>query len=340
MLFLIAFAQPANAAERGWFQRTFGPADDDEDGIPDREDNCPTISEAPNGYADDDGCPDYLSFVTVKATHAGRSIPFAEYWMEHAGLSYVANGPAMSLENLIPGDKVKVAARAGCLGGEGTVYAGTDPVGIRLALYPERSSPVTVTVTDTDGSPLDASLVWTLSEPAACGPLEPRQAVAGTATQNLGVGTHTWAARSRGRKATGTLTITEPGPQRLDIVLDSPRMANNRRLSERVYFTSGRATLDTSANEIIGAVFAKLQETPDLSLVIEGHADTRASSSYNTTLAQRRADAVMQALLTRGIAATRLTTSTQGESEPAELGYDEQSHALNRRVEFLIRGSK
>lgn len=337
MLLLIALA-PTALAERTWFQRTFGPADDDEDGIPDREDNCPTIAETRNGYADEDGCPDYLSFVTVQATHAGRVLPYAEFWMRHDGRSYVANGPAMSLENLVPGDAIDVAARHACLGGEGTVRAGTDPVGMRLALYPERTSPVTFRVTDGEGEPLDAFLLWNGSQPAACGPLEVRQPVVdGAAVADLGLGVHTWTIRKRGRTATGSFTITEAGPVVVDVVLEEPRLAGNERLPERVYFASGRSNLDTTAGEIVAAVAAKLEADPDLRLTIEGHADTRASTSYNEELAKQRAEAVAAALREAGIPADRLATSTQGENEPAELGYGEQAHSLNRRVEFIVR---
>lgn len=341
MLLSLLLLHPVAQADRGWFARTFGPADDDGDGVLDRDDNCPTFPEIQNGYADDDGCPDYLSFVTVQATHGGRRLPFAEYWMRHDGHDYVANGPAMSLENLVPGARVEVAARHACLGAEGTVRAGTDPVGLRLELDPERDTEVAVHIHDEDGNPLEANLTWTGSSPAACGPLTARETVDGSATFQLGVGRHAWVVRSRGRAAEGVLEIEEPIPSvELDVVLEKRRTDAMRKLEPTVYFASGSARLDPRATESVELLVATLQERPELSITLEGHADTRASSLYNDELAMRRAQSVRDALVAAGIDTHRIQTTGQGEREPAEPGYTEAAHARNRRVEVLVRGRR
>ncbi|MCA9570621.1 MAG: OmpA family protein [Myxococcales bacterium] len=328
-----------SAALAGWLQ--LGPADGDGDGVPDRADRCPTIAEIENGYADDDGCPDFLSFVTVQATYGGRRLPFAEYWMRHAGRSYVANGSAMSLEDLVPGAEVEVAARHACLGAEGTVHAGPDPVGIRLALRPEKHTTVAVHVRDEQGRPVDAHLVWTSSAPSACGPdLARTELPEGEGSTVLGLGKHTWMVRSRGRVQEGVLEVSEP-IERVDlaVVLPTKKLATSRRLEPIVYFASGRSTLDEAAKTAVAALAAQLREQPALRVTLEGHADTRASSLYNQDLGARRAAAVRDALLAAGIEPGRLDTKSQGESEPAEAGYSESAHAMNRRVEAVVRSS-
>lgn len=339
---LVLLLVPLASAGNGWFSRTFGPSDHDLDGVPDRTDICPTLAEAPNGYADEDGCPDHLSFVTVQATHAGRPLRYAEYWMQHDGKAYVANGPAMSLEHLVPGEQVEVASRYACLGGEGRVTAGTDPVGVRLQLHPERTSTVTLTVTDSRGTPVDATVRWTGSSPAACGPDARRTPLQnGSATVTLGAGTHTYVVRAKGiRPVEGTFVIEEPGDLTLPIVLSTQGAATSNRLPDKVYFASNKAKLDQDAHAVLDAVAAHLIAHPELGAVtIEGHADQRASDRYNERLAKRRADAVLEALAQRGLDRTRLSTLTRGEADPAAEGWSESANSQNRRVEFLTENA-
>ncbi len=339
MLLATLLLLPVASADRGWFSRTFGPADADGDGIPDRDDHCPTFAEVENGYADDDGCPDYLSFVTVQATYNGRRLPFATYWMEHEGRSYVAAGPAMSLENLVPGATVRVAAEHACLGAEGVVQAGTDPVGIRLALQPIRDNTVRITVRDAEGHPVDAELIWTGSTPSACGPTDAKLHLPGGVGETmLGVGSHAWMVRADGRTEEGILDVEDPGSTlQLDVTLAPARPDAQRRLEPIVYFASGSARLDEAALEAVRELAAYLEANPRATLLLEGHTDTRASSLYNQELGLKRAEAVLEALVAQGIARERLEITSKGESMPASEGYSAHARALNRRVEAIVR---
>lgn len=333
MLFSLFLLQPTAQAERGWFARTFGPADDDRDGVYDRDDNCPTFPENVNGYADDDGCPDYLSFVTVQATHNGRRLPYAEYWMRHEGVDYVANGPAMSLEDLVPGARVDVAARHACLSAQGSVRAGSDPVGMRLELHPIRDTVVTVTVHDDQGEPLRAELVWTGSRPSACAPV---QRAGDSRRYDVGLGEHPWLVRHRGRTLEGVLRIEEPTPTiELDLVLPSRHGPSVHRMEPVFYFDSGRARLGEAAQQNLPLLVTALTEQPDLTITLVGHADARAGTLYNDELALERATAVRDALVAAGIAPARIRTISRGENDPAEPGYSESALARNRRVEVF-----
>ncbi len=67
---------------------------------------------------------------------------------------------------------------------------------------------------------------------------------------------------------------------------------------------------------------------------LEGHADERGSREYNIGLGERRAQAVRRILLIQGASAAQISTVSFGEERPAAFGSDEESYALNRRVEI------
>lgn len=98
-------------------------------------------------------------------------------------------------------------------------------------------------------------------------------------------------------------------------------LASNRILPESL------PTLDALADLLS-------QEKGIVHLLIEGHASEEGSHSYNYELSLSRARAVWEALVSRGIAAERLSFRAMGEIRP--LGGEAELGADNRRVEFKI----
>jgi peptidoglycan-associated lipoprotein len=104
---------------------------------------------------------------------------------------------------------------------------------------------------------------------------------------------------------------------------------------EPVYFNydsfllseTGRASLVNASQ-----VFLK---NPALKAVVAGHCDDRGSEMYNIALGEKRALSVKNYLTTLGVEADRLEVVSYGEEKPAVIGFDEETRALNRRVEFL-----
>ncbi|MDX1971971.1 MAG: peptidoglycan-associated lipoprotein Pal [Candidatus Sumerlaeia bacterium] len=88
------------------------------------------------------------------------------------------------------------------------------------------------------------------------------------------------------------------------------------------------ATLDKNA--------AWLQSNPSVNVQIEGHCDERGTDEYNISLGQRRADAIREYLIGKGIDGTRLTTISYGKMRPLAFDQNEESHYLNRRGMFLV----
>ena len=75
---------------------------------------------------------------------------------------------------------------------------------------------------------------------------------------------------------------------------------------------------------------------PQTVIRVEGHTDSTGSESYNMDLSQRRADAVKNIIVQRGVSSTRLETMPYGESMPIADNNTEVGRAMNRRVEIKV----
>jgi peptidoglycan-associated lipoprotein len=71
--------------------------------------------------------------------------------------------------------------------------------------------------------------------------------------------------------------------------------------------------------------------------LIEGHCDERGTSEYNLALGERRAKATMNYLVTRGVAASRITIISYGEERPLCPANNEACWSQNRRAQFLVK---
>ena len=128
--------------------------------------------------------------------------------------------------------------------------------------------------------------------------------------------------------------VDEGGP--LDIkALDDP----NSPVSVRViYFPLDSVQVSNEDREVISAHARLLSSNPDVTVVLEGHADERGTREYNLALGERRAKAVQQLLVLQGVAPAQVQVISFGEERPVALGHDDEAWRLNRRVEILYSG--
>jgi outer membrane protein OmpA-like peptidoglycan-associated protein len=105
-----------------------------------------------------------------------------------------------------------------------------------------------------------------------------------------------------------------------------------------VLFDTGKAELNSGAARKLDQLAQFLTEHPDRRVQIDGFTDSVGSDSYNLDLSQRRADAVRSALLSRGIASTRVSDQGYGKAFPVASNEDSGGRQLNRRVEIVIGG--
>jgi OOP family OmpA-OmpF porin len=99
-----------------------------------------------------------------------------------------------------------------------------------------------------------------------------------------------------------------------------------------IYFDFDRATLRADAMPVIEDTVTILSERPALNVRIEGHTDIIGTDNYNEDLSQQRANAVAEALASRGIDRGRIETAAFGESQPAAPNDTRENRQLNRRA--------
>jgi outer membrane protein OmpA-like peptidoglycan-associated protein len=79
-----------------------------------------------------------------------------------------------------------------------------------------------------------------------------------------------------------------------------------------------------------------LNENPTLKIEISGHTDSIGKAPDNLKLSQSRAKAVVDYLVSKKIAATRLTSKGFGSTKPVAPNKTEEGRAMNRRTEMKV----
>ncbi len=102
-------------------------------------------------------------------------------------------------------------------------------------------------------------------------------------------------------------------------------------VGDRVFFGYDHYDISDEARMTLDKQAAWLQQYPNLSITIEGHADERGTREYNIALGDRRATSVKNYLSAAGVDAGRINTISYGKERPAVPGSDETSFAQNRR---------
>ena len=108
------------------------------------------------------------------------------------------------------------------------------------------------------------------------------------------------------------------------------------QVGDTVNFGFDSAELTVSARSTLNRQAAFLSLNPDLMIVIEGHADERGTREYNLALGDRRATAVRDYLVAKGINSARVRTVSYGKERPVVAGSDEAAWAKNRRAATVL----
>jgi peptidoglycan-associated lipoprotein len=107
---------------------------------------------------------------------------------------------------------------------------------------------------------------------------------------------------------------------------------------QSVYFDFGKATINPENRAIIQKQAESLKGHKENIVTLEGNCDERGSAEYNLGLGQRRADVVKKIMVTSGVSASQLKTTSQGKEKPKLSCHDESCWKENRRVDF-VQGS-
>ncbi|MDO4441782.1 MAG: OmpA family protein [Moraxella sp.] len=103
-----------------------------------------------------------------------------------------------------------------------------------------------------------------------------------------------------------------------------------------INFATDSNEIPAENKEILDLAAAKMAERPDATLKIIGHTDNQASHEYNKTLSEKRAAAVRDYLVSKGVPAERLSIEGASYDHPVASNATEQGRFQNRRIEFTL----
>ena len=148
---------------------------------------------------------------------------------------------------------------------------------------------------------------------------------------------------ARERLAALAVANAKPGQETIDdqVTID-PRVP--RSIGVRVVeltsarFAEGTSEIAPAHAAELDRVVTVMQALPEVTALVIGHADQRGDEATNYRLSADRAEAVVDYLVSKGVAAHRLASRAVGEADLLTLADDDAALALNRRTEFVFAG--
>jgi OOP family OmpA-OmpF porin len=105
---------------------------------------------------------------------------------------------------------------------------------------------------------------------------------------------------------------------------------------ENVYFDYNKWDIKPESNASLNNLYDELSRNPQMKIELAGHTDSDGDDAFNMQLSQRRADAVKNYLIKKGIAANRILTKGYGETTPIATNETSEGKAKNRRTEVKV----
>ncbi len=108
--------------------------------------------------------------------------------------------------------------------------------------------------------------------------------------------------------------------------------------NHKILFDYNKASIKTDSYALLDTVLSSMQNCHLSLLEIDGHTDSKGSSTYNKRLSQLRAASVKNYFVQKGFDKNKLETVGYGESQPIASNASAEGRAMNRRIEFIVKG--
>jgi outer membrane protein OmpA-like peptidoglycan-associated protein len=107
-------------------------------------------------------------------------------------------------------------------------------------------------------------------------------------------------------------------------------------LKEKLYFAWDQASLQEESYPVLDEVVQALKDNKQFRVQVEGHSSSDGTDEHNQALSSRRADAVVEYLVSHGIEKERLASKGFASSAPNDTNSTAAGRENNRRVEFVV----
>lgn len=108
-------------------------------------------------------------------------------------------------------------------------------------------------------------------------------------------------------------------------------------VGDRVFFDFDKYDVKADARATLDKQAAWMQKYPSVAVAVEGHADERGTREYNLALGERRATAVKNYLVSKGVSGNRVKTISYGKERPVALGSNDAAWSQNRRGVTVVQ---
>jgi OmpA-OmpF porin, OOP family len=103
-----------------------------------------------------------------------------------------------------------------------------------------------------------------------------------------------------------------------------------------IFFEFSKAELKSESFAELNRLVKLMEQNPAMTIALGGHTDNVGSDEANLKLSADRSKAVLDYLVSKGIALERISSSGYGETKPVSTNDTEEGRGLNRRVEFTV----
>ena len=147
------------------------------------------------------------------------------------------------------------------------------------------------------------------------------------------------ASGSTSSSATGSSAASTSASGLTSSESAAKKTSNSEKLAQvgdTVYFGFDSSELNPDSQMMLDRQAAFLNVNPTLVVIVEGHADERGTREYNLALGDRRAVAVRDYLLAKGLNAARIRTVSYGKERPVIEGSNDTAWSKNRRASTVL----
>lgn len=124
-----------------------------------------------------------------------------------------------------------------------------------------------------------------------------------------------------------------------EVIKEVPKIVEVERvIFPNVAFRFDSAELTELGKGEVYLAAQRLKDKANITIAIEGHTDDVGSSEYNEKLGMRRAETVMKELTSLGVDPGKMSAASMGETKPLIGQETNWARAVNRRVEFQVKG--
>ena len=124
------------------------------------------------------------------------------------------------------------------------------------------------------------------------------------------------------------------------VMIQSSTVASNRKLFENIYFDFNQAELRPEAVKTLDELATYSSKNPQIQVELNANTDGLGTDTYNRILSEKRGQAAIDHLVTKGVDRSRIVMNPLGKERPLTSNDNEIGRQLNRRVEFYILGGE